>query len=346
MSIRDWLGHVPFESVRPIVLACILIFFAVSGSGPAVAQTATIVFVQGNYAVPQSPQAIVTVAFPAAQTAGNLNVVVIGWKDSKASITSVTDTKGNAYALAVGPTVRSAKATQAIYFAKNIFGAATNTVTVRFTVAAAYPDIRILEYGGLDPTNPLDATAAASGSSKTSSSGSLKTSASNVLLVAGNLVATLTSGPGPGFTSRMITSPDGDIVEDRTVSTAGTYSATAPLTASGFWVMQLVAFKAATAPPPPDTTAPTIAITAPTSSPTYTTNASPLTLAGTAADNVGITQVSWASDRGGTGTASGTTSWSASGIALQSGANVLTVTARDAAGNTGAATLAVTYDPT
>jgi Divergent InlB B-repeat domain len=55
-----------------------------------------------------------------------------------------------------------------------------------------------------------------------------------------------------------------------------------------------------------------------------------------------VTQVSWASDRGGSGTASGTTNWSASGIALQSGANVLTVSARDAAGNTGTATLTVT----
>ena len=47
-----------------------------------------------------------------------------------------------------------------------------------------------------------------------------------------------------------------------------------------------------------------------------------------------MTQVTWANDRGGSGTATGTTAWSVSGIALQSGANVLTVTARDAAGNT------------
>jgi hypothetical protein len=95
--------------------------------------------------------------------------------------------------------------------------------------------------------------------------------------------------------------------------------------------------------PPPDTTPPTVAITTPTSGPTYTTNTSPLTLGGTAADNVGVTQVSWASDRGGSGTASGTTSWSVAGIALQAGTNVLTITARDAAGNTGTATLTVTY---
>ena len=50
-------------------------------------------------------------------------------------------------------------------------------------------------------------------------------------------------------------------------------------------------------------------------------------------------------DRGGSGTATGTTSWSVSGIALLSGSNVLTVTARDAAGNTSTDTLTVTYTP-
>ncbi|MBI4341690.1 MAG: hypothetical protein HY598_05355, partial [Candidatus Omnitrophica bacterium] len=95
----------------------------------------------------------------------------------------------------------------------------------------------------------------------------------------------------------------------------------------------------------PDPTAPTITITAPTSAATFVTSTSPLTLSGTASDNVGITQVTWTNDRGGSGTASGTTSWSVSGIALQSGDNVLTVTARDVAGNTATDTLTVTYAP-
>ena len=75
-------------------------------------------------------------------------------------------------------------------------------------------------------------------------------------------------------------------------------------------------------------TAPTVAITSPTSNPTYTTSSSSLTLGGAASDNVGVTQVTWANSLGGSGTASGTTSWTASGIALQIGTNVLTVTAK------------------
>src|SRR5712692_8012022 len=96
----------------------------------------------------------------------------------------------------------------------------------------------------------------------------------------------------------------------------------------------------------PDTTPPAITITSPTSSPTFTTSSSPLTLGGTASDNVGVTQVTWANSRGGSGTAAGTTSWTASGIALQLGTNVLTVTARDAAGNTKTASLTVTLSDT
>jgi Big-like domain-containing protein/glucodextranase-like protein len=92
-----------------------------------------------------------------------------------------------------------------------------------------------------------------------------------------------------------------------------------------------------------DLTAPTVTITTPTATPTYTASSSALTLGGTAADNIGVTQVTWANSRGGTGTATGTTSWTAGGIVLQSGANVLTVTARNAAGNIATRTMTVTY---
>src|SRR5262249_4164364 len=88
---------------------------------------------------------------------------------------------------------------------------------------------------------------------------------------------------------------------------------------------------------------PTVAITSPTSASTFATNTSSLTLGGTAADNVGVTQVSWSNSQGGSGTASGTTSWSAGGIALQSGTNVLTVTAGDARANPATTTLTVPY---
>src|SRR6185369_12330008 len=103
----------------------------------------------------------------------------------------------------------------------------------------------------------------ASGTSATSNSGALTTSVPNVLLVAANVVETTTTGPGTGFTSRMIAVPNGDILEDRLATTAGTYSGTAPLN-SGYWVMQMVAFQ----PPSADTTSPSVTLTAPAASAT------------------------------------------------------------------------------
>ena len=106
----------------------------------------TISYVQGNYATPQSAQSSVPVTFTTAQTAGDLNVVVVGWNNSSATVSSVTDSKGNTYTRAVGPTVISGVLSQSIYYAKNIAAAAAgaNIVTVAFSGAAAYPDIRIL----------------------------------------------------------------------------------------------------------------------------------------------------------------------------------------------------------
>ncbi len=97
-------------------------------------------------------------------------------------------------------------------------------------------------------------------------------------------------------------------------------------------------------PPTVDTTAPVVIITGPTSSATIVVSTSAMTLSGTASDSVEVTQVSWTNDRGGSGTATGTTSWSAAGVVLQSGANALTVTARDAAGNVSTDALTVTLN--
>jgi len=214
-------------------------------SCPLVAQT--IGFVQANSTTPQTAQSSVSLPYASAQAAGDLNVVIIGWNDTATAVTSVTDTTGNVYALAAGPTTASNLLSQSIYYAKNIgaASASANTVTVQFSAAAGAPDVRIVEYSGLDLSNPLDAVQAGSGSSSTSSAGPVTTSSATDLIVAANTVFTLTTGAGAGFTSRLITSPDGDIVEDQTTTAAGSYSATASLSSSGAWVMQVVAFRAA-----------------------------------------------------------------------------------------------------
>ncbi len=203
----------------------------------------TISFVQVNSgpSTIQSSNTSVSVAYTNAQTAGNLNLVAIGWGDNTSSITSVTDSKGNTYTKAVGPTSNTGLQ-QAIYYAKNIV-VGSNTVTVKFNQAAAYPDVRILEYSGLDPSSPLDVSAAATGNGTNASSGSATTNSANELIFgAGSTTGVAFTAPGSGFTTRVV-NIYGNIAEDATVSSTGSYAATAT-NSGGFWVMQMATFKA------------------------------------------------------------------------------------------------------
>ncbi len=208
------------------------------------------VYLQGAASVPQTPQAVVRVELPQPQGAGHLNVVLVGWNDTSQAVPSLSDARGNTYRRAVGPTRSYGCCTQSIYYAAGI-AAGANTVTVTFSRAVRFPDVRVLEYAGLETTAPLDVAVGAAGNSAESVSGSVTTRNANDLLVAGNVVATTTAGPGSGYTQRILTTPDGDIAQDRTVDATGTYGARAPLASSGGWVMQMAAFKIASAPPPP-----------------------------------------------------------------------------------------------
>lgn len=93
-----------------------------------------------------------------------------------------------------------------------------------------------------------------------------------------------------------------------------------------------------------DSTPPVVTITGPTSADTYATNTATITISGTATDDAGIQGVSWSSSRGGGGACVGTASWSAAGVPILPGANLITVTAVDSSGNSSADTLAVTLD--
>jgi hypothetical protein len=89
-----------------------------------------------------------------------------------------------------------------------------------------------------------------------------------------------------------------------------------------------------------DTTAPSLTITSPSSG-TMSTTAASVTIAGIASDNVGVALVSWATNFGQAGVASGTTAWSAA-IPLIVGNNSVTVRAADAAGNVGWRSVVIT----
>src|SRR5208283_4375954 len=76
----------------------------------------------------------------------------------------------------------------------------------------------------------------------------------------------------------------------------------------------------------------------------WTTTTSSTELGGGSDDNVGVTAITWANNRGGSGQVSPPLdNWYVPNIALYPGTNILTVTAYDAAGNSGIDSLAVFY---
>src|SRR5439155_24861672 len=82
---------------------------------------------------------------------------------------------------------------------------------------------------------------------------------------------------------RLLTQPDGDIAEDQMVNAVGTYTATAPISPSDNWIMQMVAFRT------PSAVLDTQPPTAP-SNLAATVSGSQINLSWTAStDNVGVT---------------------------------------------------------
>jgi len=102
--------------------------------------------------------------------------------------------------------------------------------------------VRIAEYTGLDRVNPLDVSASAGGSNAQPNSGSITTGSATDLIVGAGTTTSQFTGAGTGYTSRIITVPDSDILEDRVVTSIGSYNATG-IQPTGTWVMQLVAFR-------------------------------------------------------------------------------------------------------
>ena len=203
----------------------------------------TISFVQANSAQPASPAATAPVAYTLPQTAANLNVVIIGWSDATTTVASVTDTAGNTYVAAIPPVVGTGLS-QAIYYAKNIVAAATNTVTVTFSAPAPTPDVRILEYSGIDPVLALDSGGGRSGTGFSLSSGPITTTNVVDLIIGAATVAGKITDAGPGFTTVTVT-PNGANVEHLIGQQAGVIDAGATQGTNVPWVMQAVAFEQA-----------------------------------------------------------------------------------------------------
>jgi centrosomal CEP192-like protein/ASPM-SPD-2-Hydin domain-containing protein len=190
-----------------------------------------------------------SLAFPSNTQAGDLLLVAFDY-DSSSSPTSVTDSQGNVFT-EVGSQLNSpGGGLSRVYYAKNIKGGA-DTVKVTLSASSSYLELYLNEYSGINTTNPIDAEVGASGNAGAVSSGSVTTTAAGDIIY-GYCLGDWACTVGSGFTAR--STLNGNLIEDETAGSAGSYAATG--SANNGWTMQMVALKPASASVPGPAPAP------------------------------------------------------------------------------------------
>jgi Chitobiase/beta-hexosaminidase C-terminal domain len=187
---------------------------------------------------------VATPAFTRNVTAGNLMVVWLWYRSTAQTIASVTDSAGNNYQRAVGPTVGAgALATfqQEVWFKANLTGGANVVVTATFSSAPGAAFERAIsahEYSGASTTAPVDATSATVGATANASTGPVAITTARQIFGAAILSGAGTAGTG--FTQR--SALKGNATEDGPVTTPGSATATFTNTAQD-WIAQMIALK-------------------------------------------------------------------------------------------------------
>ena len=252
-------------------LALCFVLVTLSALSPSRAQAASpsIAIVQDrNTEVTSGTTA--SLPFSKANTAGDLIVVYVVW-DNPGSVT-VTDTNGNTYAPATTRRTWGNNWSSQVFYASNIRGG-SNTVKATFSTGITSFGLEYLhEYSGAASVSPVDVSASGVGTSAAMSSGAVATTQASDLLFGAGASDDAVTSPGAGFTKRL--TGYGNLTEDRVVTTTGSYAATAKQNGAT-WVMQLVAFRAASSATGPPTKlafvqSPTSTVTGTTLSPAVT----------------------------------------------------------------------------
>lgn len=188
--------------------------------------------------------------FSSTPTNGNLIIVAARIGAAGRTVT-VSDDGLNTYAIAI--TESDGSSDLITFYAMNIAGVASHTVTVSISGAGTSIRMTLHEYSGLATSSALDQTAGDSAlvSSATADSGSTSTTtvADELLFGAGihGAGGTLSAGTGYG---NLTASPSAagshkQAGEDQIVSSTGAYNATMGLAANSSWIMTIATFKIA-----------------------------------------------------------------------------------------------------
>jgi len=181
----------------------------------------------------------VSVKFAKATKPGNLIVAFVVWDNGDP--VSVTDSSGNTYASAVGPTQAGGDSLFAeIFYARNIAGGA-DTVTASFeTAIGGHAALYVHEYSGLGRMLPLDTAIAASGSGTLMDSNTLTTHSTSELL----FVGAVSNGASVGQVTRgfkLRGRRRGELTAELVAPDVGSQRVTA-LQSGAAWALQVVAF--------------------------------------------------------------------------------------------------------
>jgi hypothetical protein len=197
-------------------------------------------FVQAVASASHGGPSSVNLAFPANTLPGDVLLVAFDYEGS-ATVPSVTDIQGNAFTPVGNLLTSPGGAPSQVYYAANIKGG-PETVKVTLSAASSYLEAYVTEYSGVNPTNPIDAEAGASGNAGAVSSGNATTTAGGDIIY-GFCMGDGVCAVGSGFTAR--STLESNLIEDMPAGSAGSYAATG--TASNGWTMQMVALKPASA---------------------------------------------------------------------------------------------------
>jgi hypothetical protein len=174
-----------------------------------------------------------SLSFSQNTVAGDLILVAFDF-DTNATPSSVTDAQGNVFTEVGSQLTSPGQNRSRVYCASNIKGGA-DTVTVNLS-NPAYIELYLIEYTGVNRTNPIDAQAGASGNAGSVSSGNATTTVAGDLIF-GYCVGDSVCTAGSGFTAR--STFHSNLIEDMLAGNAGTYAATG--SANSGWTMQMVA---------------------------------------------------------------------------------------------------------
>src|SRR5690348_702830 len=134
---------------------------------------AAISLVESQIATSTNATTALSKSFTTTPASGNLVVVAVASPANK--LVSVSDNQGNKYAIAASNVVFTSVSEihTHLYYAKNVSGSGTFTVTANLTGGANEVTLAIMNYSGVDTSYPLDRINIHSGSASPYSTGNV-----------------------------------------------------------------------------------------------------------------------------------------------------------------------------